>query len=707
MHLRYKNNRSSTIADKHSYSLFVNTLIFFSISLVRSAFVPRPSSRHRVNVHLLHDQRQKADENLSIHQTVWEKDPEWYQKFVVEPLGKEYCQSKWPTIDASENPQRMKRRRQQQEKVHQQQEEKDLKTTLKNETVLKDLKAKDDPSIKANEKKEVISEDIIQEVLDQAFQMEEENVRQGDNFGKANTKKKSRPAKQKEVKRKVEEVARFKAEKKARSQIEEEKRQKAEKEARSKAKEEAKMEAALLTKGKVQQTAQGKARVKSSEEARVKSEEEANSKAEKESKIQARKKIRLEVKEEASRVKAKAKVTKEVEGMRQDQNRDNKKRDAGLSSEDGAKTKGKGKSSRKLKEKKETRTEEIKQDVVNQSLQTNDTTNGEKTIQDKSEEVRILLYRNIGNTLTSIPLFNLTKLGYRAEEIQMLQSDALAVIVNDGISRPRMGLPPQWKMKQGQTNPDIQLVSSQKDAQTLLEADQAKRRRQRAGKTESIADGRRSPRSRKSEENNVNRKNKSVGDDDPSSLGESQRRPRGRGPIPNEDDSGRRGRPQNATEPTRRPRTYEVNNARLERVSQRKRKEEEQRARKMAKDGPQRRSRQRSNFNEDGTRKRIYSAREQLNQKKVATRSDPPPLNSPIWVDMDTFRKLLRTEAELRLRILGEDWAPTVKQESDWRLNLYKDWLWTLHDGVGGSIVPPSRYERARKMRDRKPRPRR
>ena len=74
---------------------------------------------------------------------------------------------------------------------------------------------------------------------------------------------------------------------------------------------------------------------------------------------------------------------------------------------------------------------------------------------------------------------------------------------------------------------------------------------------------------------------------------------------------------------------------------------------------------------------------------------------------MDTFRKLLRTEAELRLRILGEDWAPTVKQESDWRLNLYKDWLWTLHDGVGGSIVPPSRYERARKMRDRKPRPRR
>ena len=35
----------------------------------------------------------------------------------------------------------------------------------------------------------------------------------------------------------------------------------------------------------------------------------------------------------------------------------------------------------------------------------------------------------------------------------------------------------------------------------------------------------------------------------------------------------------------------------------------------------------------------------------------------------------------LRLRILGDDWADVVKQESDWLLGLYKSWLWT-HAGT-------------------------
>ena len=103
----------------------------------------------------------------------------------------------------------------------------------------------------------------------------------------------------------------------------------------------------------------------------------------------------------------------------------------------------------------------------------------------------------------------------------------------------------------------------------------------------------------------------------------------------------------------------------------------------------------------EGSSKRIYNAREILNRQEKSPRSDPPDPNSPIWVNMDTFRSLLRNEAELRLRILGDDWASTVKQESEWRLDLYKRWLWTLHDGVGGSIVPPSRYERARKLQQR------
>ena len=68
-------------------------------------------------------------------------------------------------------------------------------------------------------------------------------------------------------------------------------------------------------------------------------------------------------------------------------------------------------------------------------------------------------------------------------------------------------------------------------------------------------------------------------------------------------------------------------------------------------------------------------------------RGDPPPPVNPVGVDMDTFRDLLRKEAELRLRILGEDWKPTVKKESKWRLDLYKEWLWSLSEGVGEPAV--------------------
>lgn len=71
---------------------------------------------------------------------------------------------------------------------------------------------------------------------------------------------------------------------------------------------------------------------------------------------------------------------------------------------------------------------------------------------------------------------------------------------------------------------------------------------------------------------------------------------------------------------------------------------------------------------------------------------------------MDTFRRLLRKEAELRLSIIGDEFADVVDQENDWRLGLYKRWLWSLHNGVGESIVPPSRYERARRMTERRPR---
>ncbi|KAL7479772.1 hypothetical protein ACHAW6_005501 [Cyclotella cf. meneghiniana] len=61
--------------------------------------------------------------------------------------------------------------------------------------------------------------------------------------------------------------------------------------------------------------------------------------------------------------------------------------------------------------------------------------------------------------------------------------------------------------------------------------------------------------------------------------------------------------------------------------------------------------------------------------------NDPPP--NKFWMDLPTFRDFLRTEARLRLKILGPDWKESVLDESRWRFDLYKRWLFLLNDGVG------------------------
>ena len=90
--------------------------------------------------------------------------------------------------------------------------------------------------------------------------------------------------------------------------------------------------------------------------------------------------------------------------------------------------------------------------------------------------------------------------------------------------------------------------------------------------------------------------------------------------------------------------------------------------------------------------------REEPKQRRPSSTrpSDPPSPQNPLWIDMDTFRDLLRREAELRVRILGDDWADTVKRESSWRLRLYKEWLWNLHDGIGEPLFQ-SQGERERR----------
>lgn len=112
------------------------------------------------------------------------------------------------------------------------------------------------------------------------------------------------------------------------------------------------------------------------------------------------------------------------------------------------------------------------------------------------------------------------------------------------------------------------------------------------------------------------------------------------------------------------------------------------------------RSRERQAFNADGSKKSVYSVRGGTPSNKKKRTADPPTPKR--WMDIDTFRDLLRTEAELRVSILGDGFSDAIKDESDWRLNLYKDWLWTLDKGIGNPIVP-SRRDRTMQVPKSKP----
>ena len=104
---------------------------------------------------------------------------------------------------------------------------------------------------------------------------------------------------------------------------------------------------------------------------------------------------------------------------------------------------------------------------------------------------------------------------------------------------------------------------------------------------------------------------------------------------------------------------------------------------------------------QDGQYKPIYTGRPSSSRKTISQmrKGDPPSPNTKLWPEMDTFRRLLRQEADFRLRILGKDWTETVRQETIWRHKLYADWLWTLKNGIGDPIVE-SRSDRFRRIQE-------
>jgi hypothetical protein len=314
------------------------------------------------------------------------------------------------------------------------------------------------------------------------------------------------------------------------------------------------------------------------------------------------------------------------------------------------------------------------------TLPDDDKAEAEASSEEEASSDRIILYQDAySQSFVRVDLANVIALGYSESDIGSLEADALDLIASDGIVKPRSGVPSRWKVKSGQPNQVRILTKVQADEAVSDETGKKKE-----GRRDKVIDVKES----KAAETDT------LGDELDSAVRprESSKKEQ-RAPKSREDESrleGDRIRPPRSKAGTE--------SARGERSPSRKSQARGERDESPREKPPSpRRERSSKRSDRDEGRRRVYDGRPSpSSSKSKRKRDDPPSPNSPVWVDIDTFRGLLRSEAGLRLRILGDDWADTVKEESDWRLDLYKEWLWTLHNGVGKPIVE-SRSDRMRR----------
>lgn len=310
-----------------------------------------------------------------------------------------------------------------------------------------------------------------------------------------------------------------------------------------------------------------------------------------------------------------------------------------------------GESSNRLKNNEQ----DVSRTLPRQPVTATSTTKSSKGVQqelkrpsDESEQVVLFTDRSSRKTQT-IRLSMLEDLGYLPEDIVNLDPEALSWIVQDEIEKPRSGIPSDWKQTPGQQNEQLKEVDSirvvsRAEAQRIMES---------------------------SMEARVSAVSQQRQDDirlqqDRDTVKDAVKSPPKRDAAVRSQDRTTRRRNDGLYGDERRNRERQHDDAAMKESS-----------------------------------KRIYSGRDvkrppDASRRKSAQDNPPRPR---LWPDFDTFRDLLRDEAELRLRILGNGWTDAVREEVDWRLGLYREWLWTLHNGIGEPVVP-SRRERERIRRN-------
>jgi hypothetical protein len=263
---------------------------------------------------------------------------------------------------------------------------------------------------------------------------------------------------------------------------------------------------------------------------------------------------------------------------------------------------------------------------------------------------RLIVYKGpLSKAWKQVGLQKLLNLGYTEGEVTSLLPDTLELLALENIRRPSSGIPARWKAK-GSSSEMIKIVSVE-EATTLTRSKSTKESPEKVESTpfESV------PRKQ-------SRDGTDTDDEDTTPSSRLERRQKRQQRQDTEDDD-----------------KAEVDPS-------------------LIKEGRRRNRRERVATMEDGSPKPLYSGRPTEGAAKKRRKGDPPP-PTRFWPDMDSFRNLLRSEADFRLRILGDGWTDVLKDESTWRHDVYSDWLWTLSNGIGSPHVE-SRSDRSRRMRE-------
>lgn len=290
---------------------------------------------------------------------------------------------------------------------------------------------------------------------------------------------------------------------------------------------------------------------------------------------------------------------------------------------------------------------------------------------------------------TIAPLSYFTKRGYSQEEVLSLRPQVLELIVEDNIPKPRRGVPARWvrdleeELDEDDVEWTIEIVDGEDErvedkatkaeisssAQTALEVEQTTEEKSQSAKNnvseswgpfsssravvdreeerQSTVDSDGDVATSKQKADVTNQK-AGVGTQSHNDYDESERRQRREMQV-DEDTTPRRNRRSS-------PRQYD--------------------------DNADERPRTRRSQRQSAEQRRPRPRRRELVIDRGDDDSDDPPPNK-FWMDLPTFRDFLRTEARLRLKILGPEWKDSVLDESRWRFDLYKRWLYLLNDGVG------------------------